>query len=80
MVKFVPIIVRLVALLAFMPLVSCASGGVVGEAIPTWAGGMPKNVPPRPGAPEYEDYKKSLEARSKIDAEQEDSRKTDVAN
>ena len=30
--------------------------GVVSDAWPTWAGGMPKDVPPRPGAPGYEEF------------------------
>jgi hypothetical protein len=82
MAKVVPIMARLVALLlALTPLVSCAGiGAGIGEAIPTWAGGMPKNLPPRPGTPEYEEYKNRLEGRSKIDTEQQDSRNSDVAN
>jgi len=82
MAKVVPMVARLVALLALiMPLVSCASSGAgIGEMIPTWAGGMPKNMPPRPGTPEYEEYKKRLEGHSKIDAEQQDSKKSDAGN
>ena len=30
--------------------------GVASDAWPTWAGGMPKDVPPRPGAPGYEEF------------------------
>ena len=30
--------------------------GFVSDAWPTWAGGMPKDVPPRPGAPGYEEF------------------------
>ena len=30
--------------------------GAVSDAWPTWAGGMPKDVPPRPGAPGYEEF------------------------
>ena len=60
-------VMRIVVLLALaMSLTSCASGGVVGEVLPTWLGGMPKNIPPRPGTPEYEAYKKRLEGQSKI--------------
>jgi hypothetical protein len=32
------------------PAVSAA----VVDSMPTWLGGMPKDVPPRPGTPEYE--------------------------
>jgi len=28
----------------------------VSDYWPTWAGGMPKDVPPRPGAPGYEEF------------------------
>jgi hypothetical protein len=30
--------------------------GAVSDAWPTWAGGEPKDVPPRPGAPGYEAF------------------------
>jgi hypothetical protein len=30
--------------------------GAVSDSWPTWAGGMPKDVPPRPGAPGYEEF------------------------
>ena len=64
--------IRVVALLALaMVLAGCASGGVVGEMLPTWAGGMPKDVPPRPGTPEYEAHKKQLEGRTKLDKAQD---------
>jgi hypothetical protein len=81
MAKIGPMMMRLAALLALgMALTSCASGGVVGEVLPTWAGGMPKDVPPRPGTPEYEAHKKQLEGRSKIDAAPQPAKKTDAAN
>jgi len=35
-------------------LASC--GGFVADHWPHWAGGMPANVPPRPGAPGYADF------------------------
>jgi hypothetical protein len=45
------------ALVLCMPLGSCTSfSGVVSDAWPTWLGGMPKDVPPRPGAPGYEEF------------------------
>jgi hypothetical protein len=35
----------------------CSSfAGFVSDTWPTWAGGMPKDVPPRPGAPGYEEF------------------------
>jgi len=40
-----------------LALGGCSSfAGVVSDAWPTWAGGMPKDVPPRPGAPGYEEF------------------------
>ena len=40
-----------------LELSACAPlAGVVTDAWPTWAGGMPKDVPPRPGAPGYEEF------------------------
>lgn len=83
MAKIVPILSRFVALLPLMvlPLASCASsGGVIGEAIPTWAGGMPKHLPPRPGTAEYEEFRKRLEERSKIDTEQQNPKKSEIAD
>jgi hypothetical protein len=32
--------------------------------IPTWAGGVPANAPPRPGTAEYDAYRKEIEAKS----------------
>jgi hypothetical protein len=52
---------RLVAatmvLCACLELGACTSfSGYVADSWPTWAGGMPKDVPPRPGAPGYEEF------------------------
>jgi hypothetical protein len=45
------------ALLLCLALGSCASfSNAVSDHWPTWAGGMPKDVPPRPGAPGYEEF------------------------
>ena len=38
-------------------------GPVVGEAIPQWAGGLPKDVPPRRGTPEYDAYMQERERK-----------------
>lgn len=36
---------------------ACSSvSSYVSDSWPTWAGGMPKDVPPRPGAPGYEEF------------------------
>ena len=38
-------------------LPSCSSfSNYVSDSWPTWAGGMPRDVPPRPGAPGYEEF------------------------
>jgi len=40
-----------------LALGGCSSfAGFVSDTWPTWAGGMPKDVPPRPGAPGYEEF------------------------
>jgi hypothetical protein len=46
-----------IVLLLCLGLGACASfSGFVSDNWPTWAGGMPKDVPPRPGAPGYEEF------------------------
>jgi hypothetical protein len=47
-------------------LASC-SGSNPGDYVPGWAGGIPKNAPPRPGSPEYDAYRKNLEAEAARD-------------
>jgi hypothetical protein len=39
---------------------SCA-GGYIGDHVPQWAGGLPKDLPPRPGSPDYQEYRDRLE-------------------
>jgi hypothetical protein len=34
-----------------------------GEALPTWLGGMPPDVPPRPGTAKYDEYMKEQERK-----------------
>lgn len=44
-------------LLIGLALGSCAPfAATVSDHWPTWAGGMPKDVPPRPGAPGYDEF------------------------
>jgi hypothetical protein len=46
-----------IALCAGLALSGCTSfANTVSDHWPTWAGGMPKDVPPRPGAPGYEEF------------------------
>jgi len=48
------------AALASMMVSACASdpSGAVADLVPMWLGGMPKDVPPRRGTPEYEAWQK----------------------
>jgi hypothetical protein len=42
---------------ACLALASCTPfANYVSDKWPTWAGGMPKDVPPRPGEPGYEEF------------------------
>ena len=56
------------AAIACIMLSACAStGGIVADSVPTWLGGMPKDVPPRRGTPEYDAWqKKRTEAAATI--------------
>ena len=52
---------RLIAALGLLcfglALSSCSSvSGAIADHWPHWAGGMPNDVPPRPGAPGYEEF------------------------
>lgn len=42
-------------------LAGCGTmGPTIGDALPQWAGGLPKDAPPRPGTPEYEEYRRRI--------------------
>jgi hypothetical protein len=56
----------LALIIASTVLASC-SGGIVGDYAPEWAGGTPKNVPPRPGSPEYDAFRGKQEAEAARD-------------
>ena len=61
---------RLIALIiASTVLGSCSgvSGGKVGDYAPEWLGGAPKDMPPRPGTPEYDAFRKKQEAEANRD-------------
>jgi hypothetical protein len=50
--------------LSSLLLGSCTSfSATVSDHWPTWAGGMPKDVPPRPGAPGYDEFLAHQQAR-----------------
>ena len=69
--------IRLIALLILgTALASCASGThKIVDMIPEWAGG----VPPRPGTPEYEVYRKGVDEPAKGGAQPQDAKKSDAA-
>src|SRR4029077_17945644 len=56
-----PFIVLILAFAGTL-LPACAPKGNIGDYIPQWAGGPPKNLPPRPGTPEYAEFKQRLHA------------------
>jgi hypothetical protein len=45
----------------------------VADSIPHWAGGLPPDVPPRPGDPKYAEYLKTLQAKAVVDAPKADA-------
>ena len=61
----IPMLWRALALGLFaVALASCTSGGIIADMVPHALGGLPKNAPPRPGTPEYEDYRKRIEGQT----------------
>jgi hypothetical protein len=38
-------------------------GAGVGDTLPQWAGGLPPDVPPRRGTPQYDEYMKEQERK-----------------
>jgi len=63
---------QLAVLIAVAALPACLLGGCstintslagTGEALPTWLGGMPADVPPRPGTPKYDEFVKEQERK-----------------
>ena len=54
-----------IAALALVGLAACGCSSInerigpgIGDALPQWAGGLPADVPPRRGTPEYDAYMK----------------------
>ena len=58
---------RLIALVFAGTVLASCSGGVVGDYLPQWAGGAPKNLPPRPGTPEYDAFRQKQDAEAARD-------------
>lgn len=72
---------RLSWLIALAAHVSCLTGcGTINErlaagvsdAIPTWAGGLPADVPPRPGTFKYDEYMRERERQRLLPASERD--------
>src|SRR5271167_4342785 len=58
---------------------SCSSfSGYVADHWPRWAGGMPDDVPPRPGAPGYEEFIAHQPAKSDATTPAAAAEKTDA--
>src|ERR1700730_12446731 len=51
-----PAMPRLMALFVIASVLSSCTSAGVGDYVPNWAGGLPKNAPPRPGTLEYDAY------------------------
>jgi hypothetical protein len=45
------------------------------DSLPTWAGGLPPDAPPRPSDPRYPEFERALHKKTAIDAQP----KSDVA-
>lgn len=67
-----PIKTRPLAIVLTVMLAACGASGCstinsslagTGEALPTWLGGMPPDVPPRPGTPKYDEFMKEQERK-----------------
>jgi hypothetical protein len=53
-----PAMARLIILIVASTILgSCSSvAHLIGDYLPAWAGGLPKDAPPLPGTPEYDAY------------------------
>ena len=66
-------VARLSALvMAAAVLASCTNGRAIGDVLPYWASGLPKDVPPRPGTPEYDALRQKMDAQAVIDKSKDD--------
>jgi hypothetical protein len=51
------------ALLGGCSSINDRMGPTIADTLPTWAGGLPKDVPPRKGTPEYDAYMREQERK-----------------
>ena len=67
-----PVVVRHTIIIA-VAIMACGLSGCgtinahlangAGDYIPQWLGGLPSDVPPRPGTPQYEEYMREREQK-----------------
>ncbi len=74
---FRPVLIPFIAAAAALSLAGCASvnekiSAGMGDYIPQWAGGLPRDAPPRPGTPEYDQFMKERERRRQTPAAERD--------
>jgi hypothetical protein len=64
-----PAMARLITLIVASTILgSCSSAAhLVVDYMPAWAGGLPKDAPPRPGTPEYDALRQKLETEANRD-------------
>ena len=86
-----PIRAHHIATILALALVGFALGGCgtvneklaagVGDVLPRWAGGLPPDVPPRRGTPQYDEYMKEREMkRLEPAASKEDAAKSPLSS
>jgi hypothetical protein len=78
-----PMTPRHLAVLLAVALPACGLGGCasineklsagMGDVIPQWAGGLPPDVPPRRGTPEYDEYMREKERKRLEPAQAKDN-------
>jgi len=65
---------RVAAILFVGIMLGSCSGWHISDAIPTWLGGPPKNLPPRAGQPGYDEYMRSAREGSSPTTEKSDGK------
>ena len=81
---------RHLAIALAVTLVSCGLGGCgsinekiaagMSDAIPQWAGGLPADVPPRPGTAKYDEFMQERERKRLQPAAERDDAKPDASS
>lgn len=76
-ISFRRLVISLLATAALPCLAGCAAvneklSAGMGDYVPQWAGGLPRDAPPRPGTPEYDQFMKERERRRQMPAADRD--------